>query len=184
MSEEAPPPPPGTAAPPPGQTPTPKPLKAPARRTTAPGSPTRKRSKKGPPKALVEVGRRRTAVARATIRKGAGRVIINSRPLSIWGPELARLRIEEPLRVASVWNLGKLAETEIQVRVEGGGYQGQADATRTAIARSLDRWFGDEALTGAFLAHDRKILVSDHRRKLAKHFGGPGARAKKQKSYR
>ncbi|MEM3086743.1 MAG: 30S ribosomal protein S9 [Halobacteria archaeon] len=133
---------------------------------------------------MVEVGRRRSAIARATVRKGAGRVLVNSRPLAALGPEMARLRMEEPLRVAASWNPSRMAETDVRVRVEGGGYQGQADATRTAIARSLERWFGDEALTEALLAHDRKILVSDHRRKWPKHFGGPGARAKKQKSYR
>lgn len=148
------------------------------------GGPVKRKSRKGAPKAIVEAGRRRTAIARATIRKGAGRVLVNSRPLSVWGPELARFRMEEPLRVAAAWNPARMAETDVRVRVAGGGYQGQADAIRTAIARSLDRWFGDEALTGALLAYDKKIFVSDHRRKLPKHFGGPGARAKKQKSYR
>lgn len=148
------------------------------------GAPARKRSKKGPPKAIVEVGRRKRAVARATLRPGSGRVLINSRPLSLWGPELARLRIEEPLKVAAAWNPSKLAEVDIRVRVAGGGYQGQADAARTAIARGLVGKLRDDALREALLAHDRKILVSDHRRKWPKHFGGPGARAKKQKSYR
>ncbi len=190
MSEETPPAPAGSAAQPPGASPRDAPApqvqsasepdRAPRKTSAAP----KRRSRKGPPKAIVEVGRRRAAVARATIRKGAGRILVNSRPLSAWGPELARFRMEEPLRVAVAWNPAKMAETDIRVQVAGGGYQGQADATRTALARSMERWFNDEALTAALLAYDRKILVSDHRRKWPKHFGGPGARAKKQKSYR
>lgn len=179
MSEETPPSP--TQPPPDAPVPlAPEPARAPRKSSAAP----KKRSRKGPPKAVVEVGRRRAAVARATIRKGAGRILVNSRPLIVWGPELARLRMEEPLRVAAAWNPARMAETDIRVQVSGGGYQGQADATRTAVARSMERWFNDEALTAALLAYDRKILVSDHRRKWPKHFGGPGARAKKQKSYR
>lgn len=144
----------------------------------------KKRSRRSAPKVCVEVGRRKTAVARATVRKGAGRVLVNSRPLSTWAPQMARERAGEPLRIAHAWNPQKMAETDIRVRVSGGGFQGQADAVRTAVARGLQRWFKDKALAEALLAFDRKILVSDHRRKWPKHFGGPGARAKKQKSYR
>jgi len=75
-------------------------------------------------------------------------------------------------------------KVDIDVDVEGGGYSGQADAVRTAIARGLVDWTGDAELREAFMEFDRSLLVDDPRRKEAKKFGGPGARARYQKSYR
>jgi len=40
-------------------------------------------------------GKRKTAIARATIKEGKGRIIINSIPLEIYQPEISRLRIQE-----------------------------------------------------------------------------------------
>ncbi|MCK4299794.1 MAG: 30S ribosomal protein S9, partial [Planctomycetes bacterium] len=93
-------------------------------------------------KIVQGVGRRKAAVARATIRDGKGRVYVNSRSLEAYEPELARLRIREPLDV--VPDLAK--KVDIEVNVSGGGFMGQADATRTAIARGLADWSEDESL--------------------------------------
>ncbi len=132
------------------------------------------------PKVVNESGKRKTAVARATIKKGQGRVRINKHPLEIHEPELARLKITEPLMLA-----GTRAEAiDIDVVVEGGGIMGQADAARTAIARGLVDYIDDEELKEIYLAYDRTLLVSDPRRKLPKKPLGRGARAKRQKSYR
>ena len=125
-------------------------------------------------------GKRKTAVARATARKGEGRIRINNTPLEIYAPELARLKIREALFFA-----GKHAEqVDIDVDVRGGGVIGQAEAVRTAVARAIYELTGDEEVKGAFLAYDRTLLVNDTRRKEAKHQLGRGARKKKQKSYR
>ncbi len=125
-------------------------------------------------------GKRKTAIARATIRAGKGRIRINKRPLEIWEPELARLKILEPLQLA-----GKLAEkVDIEVDVRGGGFMGQAEAARTAVGRCLVEFSGDAKLKDTILEYDRTIVKGDHRRKETKKYGGPGARAKKQKSYR
>ena len=132
------------------------------------------------PKVINESGKRKTAVARATIKKGKGRVRVNKRPVEIHEPELARLKITEPLLLA-----GKRAETfDIDVNVQGGGIMGQADAARTAIARALVEYTDDDELKELYLAYDRTLLVSDPRRKLPKKPLGRGARAKRQKSYR
>ncbi|MHC1570487.1 MAG: 30S ribosomal protein S9 [Methermicoccaceae archaeon] len=131
-------------------------------------------------KIVNESGKKKTATAKATIREGKGRVRINSVPIEIVEPELARLKMLEPLEIA-----GDLRDkVDIDVKVRGGGIMGQAGAVRTAIARGLVEWSGDVKLKEAYHEYDRTLLVSDTRAKERKKFGGPGARAKKQKSYR
>jgi len=61
---------------------------------------------------------------------------------------------------------------------------GQAEATRIAIARALVSWTRSPKVKKTFIEHDRTVLAGDPRRKEAKKFGGPGARVRKQKSYR
>ncbi|KFY25581.1 hypothetical protein V491_01674, partial [Pseudogymnoascus sp. VKM F-3775] len=93
---------------------------------------------------------------------------------------------------------------DIRVRVTGGGHTSQIYAIRQAIAKSLVAYyqkFVDEyaknQLKAAFVAYDRTLLVADPRRTDTTHskptnppstamnkFGGPGARARYQKSYR
>ncbi len=125
-------------------------------------------------------GKRKTAVARAAVMKGTGKVRINRIPLEIHEPRLARLKIEEPLLIA-----GKRADKlDIRVSVEGGGVMGQADAIRTAIARGILDYTADEELKTQYLAYDRTLLVNDTRTKESKKPLGRGARAKRQKSYR
>jgi len=131
-------------------------------------------------KVVLAVGRRKAAIARATVRDGSGRVYINGRFLDVYEPELARLRISEPLTL--VPELAK--KVDIEVDVEGGGFMGQADAVRTAIARGLIEWSGDVKLRELFKQHDWAMVKSDVRFKEPKKPGGPGARAKFQKSYR
>lgn len=125
-------------------------------------------------------GKRKTAVARATVVKGTGKVRINRTPLEIFEPRLARLKIEEPIFIA-----GKKAEKlDIAVTVAGGGVYGQADAVRTAIARGIVDYTEDGELKEQFLAYDRTLLVNDIRAKESKKPLGRGARKKRQKSYR
>ena len=73
---------------------------------------------------------------------------------------------------------------DINIKVNGGGVMGQAEATRTAIARGIIEWFNDEELQKLFQNYDRALLVNDTRRKEPKHPMGRGARKKRQKSYR
>jgi len=125
-------------------------------------------------------GKRKTAVARAVAREGTGMVRINSVPLDIVTPELARLKMAEPLTLVPE----KAAKIDIDVSVAGGGVMGQAEATRTAIAKAIVEYFNDEELKLAFKKFDRSLLISDIRRKLPKKPLGRGARKKRQKSYR
>ncbi len=125
-------------------------------------------------------GKRKSAIARATIKPGKGRIRINKVPLEIFSTELVRLKIQEPLAIAAK----KIQKIDIMVNVNGGGSMGQADAIRTAIAKGLVEYFQDEDLKKMFLEFDRSLLVNDPRRKEPKHPLGRGARKKRQKSYR
>ncbi|MFB6205735.1 MAG: 30S ribosomal protein S9 [Haloglomus sp.] len=126
-------------------------------------------------------GKKKTAVARATVTDGSGKVRINSQPVELVEPELARLKMTEPFRIAE----DELRESvDIDVTVEGGGFAGQADAARTAIARGLVQHTSDAELREAYMNFDRSLLVNDVRQSEPKKWGGPGARARYQKSYR
>ncbi len=129
---------------------------------------------------IVTSGKRKSAVARAYVKKGYGRVRINGVPLEIYGNEMSRLKMMEPLLIAG----DKASSVDIDVRVRGGGFMGQASAARTAIARALVTYFKDRELEAVLRQYDRSLLVNDPRRKLPKKPLGRGAREKRQKSYR
>ena len=125
-------------------------------------------------------GKSKTAIARAVVKEGTGKVVVNKTPIAIYSPELARLKVEEPLQLVPE----KAAKVDISVTVQGGGVMGQAAAVRTAIARGLVDFYKDDELEALFRAYDRTLIINDDRRKLPKKPLGRGARAKKQKSYR
>ena len=132
-------------------------------------------------KSLLRSGKRRTAIARAIIKEGKGRVLINGQPIEIIEPNFVRMKLQEPLHFLDQKVRNKI---EIKVKVKGGGFMGQADAARTAIARAILAWTDSEALRAKLMNYDRHMIVGDPRRREPKHFGGPGARAKYTKSYR
>lgn len=125
-------------------------------------------------------GKRKTAIAKATVTKGSGRVRINKIPVEVYTPEIARWKIAEPLNIAQK----HLDKVDIDASVSGGGFMSQANAVRTAIAKGLVEYTGDAALKVSFLNFDRNLLVSDARIKESKKPLGRGARKKRQKSYR
>jgi small subunit ribosomal protein S9 len=132
------------------------------------------------PQIVQTTGKRKQAIARATVRKGTGQVRINQQPLEFVEPELVRQKIQEPLlMVGEKWK-----NLNISVDVAGGGIMGQASAARTAVARGLLEWLKDPALAEMFKKYDRSLVVNDPRRKLPKRPGGRGARKRRQKSYR
>jgi small subunit ribosomal protein S9 len=132
-------------------------------------------------KVLVVSGKRKTALARAVVKPGVGRVRINMIPVEILEPEIAREKIMEPLLQAGedVWK-----QMDMDVKTSGGGYMGQAEAARMAVANALLKWTKSSHLRTVFTEYDRTMIAGDSRRKEPKKFGGPGARAKSQKSYR
>jgi len=132
-------------------------------------------------KVLVVSGKRKTAVARAVVKPGAGRIRVNRTPIEIYEPEMARAKIMEPLLQAgdNVWK-----EIDMDIRTSGGGYMGQAEAARMAAANALLKWTKSSHLKTVFTEYDRTMVAGDSRSKEPKKFGGSGARAKEQKSYR
>ena len=138
-------------------------------------------------KSVESSGKRKTAIARASVKAGKGRIRVNSEPIEILQPALARRKAMEPLIIADA--MDRLAKVDINLTTTGGGIMGQTDAIRTAIARGLVHYNGgaegiDEELRDEYLRFDRSLLVNDPRRKEPKHQLGRGARRKKQKSYR
>ena len=134
----------------------------------------------GPKRVLITVGKRKTAIARAIVKPGKGKIHVNNVPIEILEPKIARDKIMEPLLQAG----DALKQIDINVKVFGGGFMGQAEAARMAIARALLKWTKSAHLRAVFIGYDRTMIASDPRRKEPKKFGGPGARARDQKSYR
>lgn len=125
-------------------------------------------------------GKKKTAKASATIKEGKGRVLINSVPLEMYEPELAREMIAEPMSLAG----NRLGPVDIVVKVKGGGIMGQAEAARTAIGSAIVKYTKDKELKRLFSYYDRSLLVSDVRQVEPKKYLRKGARARRQKSYR
>lgn len=125
--------------------------------------------------------RRKTSAARVKVTEGEGRVRVNNRPLEILEPVIVRDKILEPLLLAGDDVRKRI---DISVDVSGGGNISQADAARMAIARALVNWTKSKSLKDALINYDRRMLAGDPRQKEPKKFGGPGARRRRQKSYR
>jgi small subunit ribosomal protein S9 len=139
------------------------------------------KSEKAEKKRLILVtGKRKTAIARAVIKTGSGNVLVNGIPLSTFTPEIAKMKISEPLALSGERWKG----VDISVKVNGGGFMGQAEAARMAVAKGLVQWSRSSELRKTMTNYDRTMLAGDPRRKEPKKFGGPGARRREQKSYR
>lgn len=129
---------------------------------------------------IQSTGKRKTSNARATLKKGTGKLIINNEDLdSYMTSTLLSLKIREPLVIS-----GLEGTYDIKITVFGGGQSSQTDAIRQAIARGLVEATGKEDLKKEFLDYDRSLLVSDTRFKEMKKPNNSSARAKRQKSYR
>ena len=131
-------------------------------------------------KVIHTSGKRKTAIARGKFRKGKGRVRINKKPVELYNPELARLKLKEPLTLAG----DLINQLDIDVKVIGGGVMGQAEAARMVIAKGLVQWTGDMELKEKFSQYDRTMLVGGPRRSEPKKYGVSGARGLRQKGKR
>ena len=133
-------------------------------------------------------GRKKNSTAVATCSAGHGNLRINGKSLNILEPISMRMKVFEP-----VFLLGqdRFRSLNIRVRVRGGGSTSQALAVRQAIAKAVIAFvqkYEDEQtkreMKELLIQYDKSLLVSDPRRCEPKKFGGKGARARYQKSYR
>lgn len=140
-------------------------------------------------KRLVQTfGRKKNATAVASCTAGKGSIRVNGKALALIEPESLRLKAFEPILLVGG---NKFKDVNIRVRVQGGGQSNQIYAVRQAISKALLAYYQkyhDEQqkreLKEIFLQYDKNLLVTDPRRCEPKKFGGTGARARFQKSYR
>ena len=132
-------------------------------------------SGKEPTQSVQTFGRKKTATAVAYCKRGQGIIRVNGKPLEQVEPKPLQFKLQEPLLL-----LGKdsFSEVDKRIRVKGGGRIAQIYAIRQALCKSK------KAIKDLLVQHDRTLLVADPRRCESKKFGGPGARARFQKSYR
>ncbi len=126
-------------------------------------------------------GKRKKAIARAVLKAGTGIIKVNNRLVDYYEPKLARMKILEPLMIASDYT----PKVDINVTVNGGGTSSQAEAARLSIARALVEFSKDKKLEKEFLEYDRQMLIADVRQREDRKPNSAGkARSKVQKSYR
>ncbi|KAK5657065.1 hypothetical protein OQA88_3592 [Cercophora sp. LCS_1] len=138
--------------------------------------------------AVQVFGKKKNATAVARAVQGKGLIKVNGKPLKLFAPEVLRAKLYEPILLLG---LDKYANVDIRIKVSGGGHVSQVYAVRQVIAKAIVSYFAkyvDEhsknTLKSALIQFDRSLLVADPRRCEPKKFGGKGARARFQKSYR
>jgi small subunit ribosomal protein S9 len=132
-------------------------------------------------KIVLTSGKRKTAIARATTRKGKGKIKVNKVPIEIVNPSLVREIMMEPLYLLDE----KIRNgVDMDINVKGGGRMGQAQAVAIAIARAIVQWYDKPDIKNIIMDYDRTLIAGDSRRTEPKKFGGPSARARFQKSFR
>ncbi|KAI8004795.1 ARM REPEAT PROTEIN INTERACTING WITH ABF2 [Camellia lanceoleosa] len=133
-------------------------------------------------------GRKKTAVAVTYCKRGRGLIKINGCPIELVEPEILRYKAYEPILL-----LGRqrFAGVDMRIRVKGGGHTSQIYAIRQSIAKALVAFYqkyvdeqSKKEIKDILVRYDRTLLVADPRRCEPKKFGGRGARARFQKSYR
>ncbi len=134
-------------------------------------------------KVILASGKRKSSVARVRLLDADSETIIRVNGLNVkaFANEFARDRMLEPLTLLG--NKFK-ANLNIKIKVIGGGWMGQADAIRIALARALSKYHNSVEVNTIFNEYDKTMISGDVRRTEPKKFGGRGARARFQKSYR
>jgi small subunit ribosomal protein S16e len=139
-------------------------------------------------KVVYTHGKKKNAIANAVVQSGKGTITVNRIPIQNIEPKTLRIKIFEPILLLGIHNFSDL---RIKVRVAGGGPTAQLYAARLAIAKGIVAWkqkYVDEDekanVRRTLMSYDKTLLVADPRRPEPKKYGGPGARARYQKSYR
>lgn len=121
---------------------------------------------------IIATGRRKTSVARVYVKRGAGEISVNGKPVEDYFTVKSLLpEVYKPLDVANFKD-----KVNIKVKVEGGGIRGQADAIKLGIARALLKL--DESLKQVL--KQEGLLTRDPREKERKKYGLHSARKDRQ----
>ena len=79
------------------------------------------------------IGRRKAAVARVYVSAGSGKITINKRDIAVYFPSsILQYFVRQPLST-----LDAVEKYDIKINLKGGGFKGQSEAARLAIARAL-----------------------------------------------
>ncbi len=135
-------------------------------------------------KVIHVTSKRKRAIARASIKAGKGRIVINKIPYKNIQNKYILDLVQEPIVIIEEHNKDLPHKVDIDVVVKGGGTLGQMFAVRNAIAKAFVQYSDDLELTQKLLDYNRAFLVDDARRVEAKKPLGRKARAKKQHSKR
>eukprot|EP01088_Endostelium_zonatum_P002285 TRINITY_DN127_c0_g1_i1.p1 TRINITY_DN127_c0_g1~~TRINITY_DN127_c0_g1_i1.p1 ORF type:complete len:234 (-),score=58.87 TRINITY_DN127_c0_g1_i1:71-772(-) len=147
-----------------------------------------KRKKKVVIKSVQTFGKKKSAIAVAYTCEGVGLLKVNGSPIELVEPQVLRYKVLEPILL-----LGRerFAKIDIRIQVQGGGHVSQIYAIRQALAKAVVAYYQkyvDESekqkIKDILMDYDRSLLAIDARRCEPKKFGGRGARARFQKSYR
>ena len=123
------------------------------------------------------LGRRKSATARARLYAGKGNLTINDKPAGEYldGNKTLLAEITDPLAL-----IGKQKEFDITIKVSGGGFAGQVDAIKLAIAKAITVGHADLRST----LKKAEFLRRDPREKERKKYGLRSARKREQYSKR
>ena len=122
------------------------------------------------------IGRRKSSVARVYLSEGTGKITINKRELDNYFPSaILQYVVKQPLAL-----LGVEGKYDIKVNLYGGGFTGQSQALRLAIARALVKLNAEDKKT----LKDEGFLTRDSRAVERKKPGRPKARRRFQFSKR
>ena len=122
------------------------------------------------------IGRRKAAVARVYLTEGSGKIVIDKRPLEVYFPSsILQYIVKQPLNKLEV-----AEKYDINAHLDGGGYKGQAEALRLAIARALVKINPEDKPA----LRSEGFMTRDPRAVERKKPGQPGARRKFQFSKR
>ena len=122
------------------------------------------------------IGRRKSAVARVYVSEGTGKITINKRDITEFFPSaILQYVVKQPLA-----ELGAVEKYDIKANLDGGGFTGQSQALRLAIARALLKINAEDKKA----LKDKGFLTRDSRAVERKKPGQPKARRRFQFSKR
>ncbi len=102
-------------------------------------------------------GKRKNAVARVWLKRGNGKIVINTRELSVYfARPVLQMLLKQPLEAAK-----RLDQYDVHATVAGGGLSGQAGAVRHGISKALTYYEPDlrpVLKKGGFLTRDSRVV--------------------------